>query len=181
MDFSRLDAFLLPLHQDLDGRSKFEDVQRVAAIARSLLPPEAVDEDFELLLRFHALGNWLERMGNASRTVLATGIGEEQLRTVARSVRRLETPLTAQERALAAAVLIDEAGVRGLAERFSRARREGLTISEVAESALRESAVPDWLEGEARERYAARRESCRAFCRMLLEESGQDLRTPARS
>jgi hypothetical protein len=73
-----LRSFLRPLYQDLDGGSRFDDIERVAAIARRLYAP-ANDADaraFELLLLFHGLGRWLEKVGNRSRAVLTTGISD---------------------------------------------------------------------------------------------------------
>src|SRR5207247_8699603 len=64
----RLEHFLRPLYQDLDGVSRFEDLERVARIARRLYPRD--DRAFELLLLFHGLGRWLEKIGNLSRTTL---------------------------------------------------------------------------------------------------------------
>src|SRR5689334_822676 len=117
-----LESFVRPLYQDLDGVSRFDAVERVADIARRLYPAPN-DDRFELLLLFHGLGRWLEKMGNASRTTLATGVPEEMLRETAASIARLEEPVSDAERAVAAAILIDNAGARGLAERLARSRR----------------------------------------------------------
>src|SRR4051812_38124621 len=117
------------------------EVERIAGIARRLYDAPD-DPDFELLLAFHRLGNWLGKVGNLTRTALATGVGEAQLHRVAASIRRLDAPRSDAERAVAAAAIIDAAGVRGLAERLTRARREGLTIDDVARAELREVAVP---------------------------------------
>jgi hypothetical protein len=160
-------AFLAPLYQDLDGVSRFDEIDRIARIARRL---HAGDAHFELLLLFHGLGNWLEKVGNLSRTILATGIGETELRAVAASIRRLDEPVSEAERAVAAARLIDAAGVHGLAMRFARARREGQSMMDVVRDVLAESWIPDWLPDAARpwlqRRYDARRETCR---RLLAE------------
>ena len=164
-----LQSFLRPLYQDLDGVSRFDDVERVAAIARRLYAP-VDDRSFELLLLFHGLGRWLEKVGNLSRAVLTTGLSEADLRATAASIRRLDDPTTDAERAVAAALLIDSAGVRGLAERLSRSRREGSSVQDVVRNALAETIIPSWVPGSAREwlasRYAARREMCR---RILVE------------
>jgi hypothetical protein len=164
-----LQSFLRPLYQDLDGGSRFDDAERVAAIARRLYTP-ATDGDaraFDLLLLFHGLGRWLEKVGNLSRAVLTTGLSEPELRAIAASIRRLDDPSTDAERAVAAALLIDSAGVRGFAERLSRSRREGSSVQDVVRNALAESVVPAWVPSNAREwlakRYAARREVCRAI------------------
>jgi len=164
-----LESFLRPLYQDLDGASRFDDVERVAAIARRLYAP--VDErSFELLLLFHGLGRWLEKVGNLSRAVLTTGIPESELRAVAASIRQLDDPSTDAERAVAAALLIDGAGVRGFAERLSRSRREGSSVQDVVRHALAETIVPAWVPASAREWLARRYEARREVCRRILAE-----------
>jgi len=167
-----LQSFLRPLYQDLDGVSRFDDVERVAAVARRLYRPatEGYARAFELLLLFHGLGRWLEKVGNLSRAVLTTGLPETELRSVAASIRRLDDPSTDAERAVAAALLIDNAGVRGLAERLSRSRREGSSVQDVVRNALAETIVPDWLPSSAREWLAKRHEARREFCRRILAE-----------
>ncbi|HEX8152355.1 MAG TPA: hypothetical protein VF698_04475 [Thermoanaerobaculia bacterium] len=166
----RLEAFLLPLYQDLDGASRFEEVERVARIARSLHAPEDA-RAFELLLLFHLLGTWLDKVGNLTRVVLAVGgLTESELRQTAASIRRLEKPVSADERAVAAALLIDTAGVRGLAERFGRARREGSSLLDVVREAVAQNWIPEWLPEAARPWLEARHEVRRAFCRQILDE-----------
>jgi hypothetical protein len=167
-----LQSFLRPLYQDLDGVSRFDDVERVAAIARRLYTP-ATDTDahaLELLLLFHGLGRWLEKVGNLSRAVLTTGLSETELRATAASIRRLDDPSTDAERAVAAAVLIDSAGVRGFAERLSRSRREGSSVQDVVRNALAETIVPDWMPVSAREWLTKRHEARREVCRAILAE-----------
>ena len=167
-----LEDFLRPLYQDLDGVTRFDAVERVGRIARQLYTP-ASDGDmraFELLLLFHGLGKWLEKMGNVSRTALAVGIDEIELRQTVASIARLAEPSSEAERAVAAAILIDNAGVRGLAERLSRAWREGQSVADVVRAELAEAERPEWLSGEAREWLAQRRERRREFCRAVLEE-----------
>jgi hypothetical protein len=167
-----LQSFLRPLYQDLDGGSRFDDVERIAAIARRLYTP-ASDVDaraFELLLLFHGLGRWLEKVGNLSRAVLTTGLSEAELRATAASIRRLDDPSTDAERAVAAALLIDGAGVRGFAERLSRSRREGNSVQDVVRNALAEVIVPDWVPSNAREWLERRYEAQRLVCRRILEE-----------
>lgn len=182
MRIPTLETFLRPLYQDLDGLSRFDDVERIARIARELHTPSNAAEDraFELLLLFHRLGNWLERMGNLSRTLLATGgaVSEDELHRTSLSIRRLATPSNEIERAVASAVLIDDAGLRGLAERLSRARREGHSLEEIARQALAETRVPDWLTAEAQQRLQSRLEKRRRFCLDLLEELRPELRRP---
>lgn len=172
-----LPTFLRPLFQDVDGASRVDEVERIARIARRLYTP-ATPEDaraFELLLLFHRLGNWLEKVGNISRTVLAVpGVTEGELRRTAASIKRLDEPVTEAERAVAAAILIDGAGVRGLAEHFARARREGSSQMDVLRNVLSDVFVPDWLPPQAEEWLHTRRESRREFCKRLLEELSLD-------
>lgn len=165
-------TFLLPYYQDLDGATRFDEVERIARLARRLYTPAPDDaRAFELLLLFHRLGTWLEKVGNLSRTVLAVpGLGEHELRQTAASIRRLEAPVTDAERATAAAVLLDSAGVRGLVELFTRARREGNSLMDVLRASLADVAVPPWLPPHAEQWLHARREARRAVCRRLLEE-----------
>jgi len=167
-----LQSFLRPLYQDLDGVSRFDDVERVGVIARRLYTP-ASDADaraFELLLLFHGLGRWLEKVGNLSRAVLTTGLSETALRAVAASIRHLDDPSTDAERAVAAALLIDGAGVRGFAERLSRSRREGSSVQDVVRNALAEAIVPAWVPETARAWLFARHEARRDACRQILGE-----------
>lgn len=172
----QLETFLRPFYQDLDGASRFDDVQRIARIARKLYVPDENDaRAFELLLLFHRLGPWLEKVGNLSRTLLGVpGLTETELRQTAAAIRRLAVsgmaPVTDAERAIAAAVLIDDAGVRGLTEQFGRARREGNSLMDVLRAALSDVAVPEWLPPHAEEWLHERRESRREVCRKLLEE-----------
>ena len=162
-------AYLRPLYQDLDGVSRVDEVERIARIARRL--HDASDDDFELLLLFHRLGSWLDKVGNLTRTALATGLGEAQLHRVADAIRHLDTPRNDAEEAVAAAVIIDAAGVRGLAERLTRARREGLTVEDVARAGLREVEVPEWFTAQARVMLLERAEMRRDVCRKILGES----------
>ena len=166
----RLESFVKPLYQDLDGASRFDEIERIRRIARTIHRP-AAPRDFELLLLLHGLGKWLEKMGNASRTALAVpGISESELRSVAASARRLDEPKTDMEKAVAAAILIDRAGVRGLAMRFSSARREGQTLLDVVRDALAESIYPQWLPDSARDLLERRFEARRRVCQALLDE-----------
>lgn len=177
----RLETFLRPYYQDLDGASRFDDVERIAKIARRLHSPPAEEERaFELLLLFHRLGKWLEKVGHLSRVVLAvSGVHEAELRQTAASIRRLDAPVTDAERAVAAAVLIDGAGVRGLTELFARARREGNSTMDVLRASLADVEVPEWLPRGAEEWLHVRREARREVCRKLLEESALEDYTPA--
>jgi hypothetical protein len=172
-----LDSFLRPFYQDLDGASRFDEVERIAKTARRLhTPPSAgAARAFELLLRFHGLGSWLEKMGNLSRTLLSVeGLTEGDLRGTAGAIRRLDAPVSDAERAVAAAILIDGAGVRGLMERFARAKREGNSPADVLRAALSDAQVPDWLPVAAEEWLHRRREARREVCKHILDELSLD-------
>jgi len=169
----RLIAFLQPLYQDLDGVSRFEEIERVAAIARRLYTPSTDDaRAFELLLLFHGTGKWIDKIGNRSRAVLVTGLSDDELRSLAGSIHRLDEPVSDAERALASAIVIDSAGVRGLASRLSRARREGSSIMDVVRDALADVIVPEWMPSQGRTWLAARREARREVCARILREVG---------
>ena len=171
----RLEPLLRPLYQELDGGSRLVEIERVTSIARRLHTP--ADDDaraFELLLLFHGLGRWLEKIGNRSRAVLTAGLSDTELRTLAGSIRRLDEPSSDAERALASAILIDSAGVRGFAERLARARREGNSVSDVVRNALADATVPDWMPHAGREWLARRREARREVCRRILDELALD-------
>ena len=166
---SRLESFLKPLLQDVDGVSRFGDVRRIAEIARTIHGRD--DPDLELLLLFHPLGRWLEKVGNISRTLLAVGgLDEAALRRTAASIRRLDGPESDVERSVAAAILIDRSGVHGLAQRFAAARREGHSVLDVVREALAESWVPEWVPAAARPLLEERFEARRAVCAAILGE-----------
>lgn len=168
----RLETFLRPLYQDVDGVSRLEDVDRVARIARSLHQP-ADDSAFELLLLFHGLGKWLARVGNISRVTLAVGgVTEDELLRTAASIRRLDASQSDEERAVAAATLIDRAGVHGLTQRFAHARREGHAPLDVVREALAGAWVPDWMPEKGRAWLESRLEARRRVCREILDELG---------
>ena len=167
---ARLESFLRPLYQYLDGVSRFEEIERVASLARRLYVVD--DRPFELMLLFHGLGRWLEKVGNLSRAVLTVGLSEGELRATASSIRGLDQPSTDAERAVAAALLIDASGVRGLAERLARSRREGSSVLDVVRHALADTEEPAWLPAAARPMLASRRESRREVCRRILDELG---------
>ena len=167
--YEDLEGFLRPLYQGVDGISRLDELDRIARIARRLYPEDS--RQLELLLRFHLLGSWLEKVGNLSRVALAVpSVSETELRHVAFSIRRLDAPVTDAERAVAAAVLIDGAGVRGMADRLSRARREGMSLMDVLREALADAWVPEWLPEAARPWLERRHEARRAFCRRVLDE-----------
>ena len=176
MDRPRLESFLRPLYLDLDGVSRFEDVLRVERLARRIHRPDTPAEEraMTLLILFQGLGKWLEKVGNLSRTSLALpDLGEAELRRTAAAIARLDAPETPVERSVAAALLIDRAGVRGLALRFAAARREGHSVSDVVREALAESWVPEWVPAEARPLLERRLETRRRFCQAILEELGE--------
>lgn len=160
--------FLRPLYQDLDGVTKLDAVERIGSIARRLAPPS---RELELLVLFHPLGNWLEKVGNLSRVVLAVGsVNERELRQTAASIRCLDTPRSDAERAVAAAILIDSAGVRGLADRLTRARREGSSVADICREALTGDASPEWLDARAASWLRARSEARARMAAVLLAE-----------
>jgi hypothetical protein len=167
---SRLESFLKPLYQGVDGVSRWDEVERIAAIAHTIDSRD--DDSLELLLLFHGLGRWLGKVGNVSRTMLAAGVHEDLLRRTAASIRRLDAPEGEIERTVAAAILIDRSGVRGLAERFAAARREGHSVVDVVREALAESWVPDWVPAAARQLLERRLDARRAFCAAILDELG---------
>jgi hypothetical protein len=171
----RLEAFLRPLYQDLDGASRFGEIERVAVLARRLYVPSIEEQEaFDLLLLFHGLGRWLEKVGNRSRAVLTIGLSDSALRATGAAIRRLDDPSTDAERAVAAALLVDAAGVRGLAERLSRARREGSSVLDVIRNTLADSEAPEWLPEKARRWLVVRREARREVCSRLLAELALD-------
>lgn len=172
-DLAALERFVQPLYQDVDGVSRYDDVERVSRIARKIHRPASAEaaRTFDLLLLFHGLGKWLDRMGNVSRTTLAVpGLSESELRRAAASIARLDAPVSEEERALAAAMLIDRGGVRGLAQRFASARREGQSVLDVVREALGDAWIPEWVPGSAREWLERRHEARRQFCAAILDE-----------
>lgn len=163
----------MPLYQDVDGVSRFGDLERLMTIARTLYTPAAEPDErmFELLLFFHGLEKWLDKVGNISRTVLAVGdITEGELRRVAASIRNLEQPSNAAEGAVAGARLIDRAGVRGLAQRFATARREGQSMLDVVREEVANAWVPEWMPESGRAWLERRFEARRRVCREILDE-----------
>jgi len=113
-------------------------------------------------------------VGNISRTALivGTGLSEAHLRQVLASLKRLDAPQTAEERALASALFVDQAGARGLVSRFLHARREATSPTEVAKAVISSAAsLPDWILPTARTWVLSRWETRRQFCEQLLRES----------
>jgi hypothetical protein len=170
---SRLESFLAPFYQDLDGSSRADEVRRIASIVRQIQEPESevARRELDLLLAFHLLGPWLEKLGNLSRVRLALpDLGEHELRRTAQSIRRLDHPQSEAERAVAAARLIDATGVRGLAERIGRARREGATLTDVVTAGETSTEIPPWFPETAIPMLHAREANRVAFCRTLRDE-----------
>jgi superfamily I DNA/RNA helicase len=174
-----LERFIKPLYQDLDGVSRLDEVDRISAIARRLhQPPSPADaRRFELLLLTQRLGSWLKRVGNLSRIVLGSAgrVSEQEMRDVASLLQTLDRPSDAGAIALAAAIRIDEAGVRGLATRIAQARREGSSPADVARTEIAED-LPDleWMPEAAQTWLKQRLERRRAVCRSILEEMSLD-------
>lgn len=171
----RVESFIQPLSQDLDGISRVGDILRLEEIARRLYRPESAEDEhhFTLLVLFSRLEKWLGRMGSISRAALAigTGVSESDLRRVHESLGHLERPRTPAERAVASAQLIDAAGIGGLATRLAAARREGLTAREVAEEELGSPVpLPDWLDVSARDWIEGRDRARREVCHRLMDE-----------
>lgn len=173
---SSLIAFVKPLYLDIDGRSRYEEVERISRLARQLCPMDAggAERELELLLLFQGLGDWLGKIGNFSRTVLGLGsvLEEKELRSVRDSLSRPDLPRSASEISLASARLIDGAGVRGLAFRLAGSRREGSTPDEVIRAIASETVpIPDWMPEEARVLLRERLTARDAVCRRILSES----------
>ncbi len=162
-----LEEFLRPLYQDLDGVNRFDAVERAGRIARALHPSS---RELDLLILFSGLTKWLAKPRNVSRVLLTNAITENELRSAVDSLRRLENPESDSERAVAAALLIDGAGVRGLAERFAHARREGSSVFDVARE--EPPPIPGWMPARAREWMIERLEARARFCRAILDELG---------
>jgi hypothetical protein len=102
--------------------------------------------------------------------VLITGIDEAELRRIGASVKRLDAPVTPVERAVAAAIAIDNGGVRGLAERLARSRREGSSVADVAREELRHRDVPSWMPLQAVVWLGQRIEARHRVCEQILSE-----------
>ncbi|HUP65521.1 MAG TPA: hypothetical protein VM557_09585 [Thermoanaerobaculia bacterium] len=169
----RLEAFLRPLYQDLDGVSRFEDVDRIEALARGVAGNGELGVHLELLVLFHRLGGWLARMGNASRVVLAAGgvLQKDVVAQTSDSLAHLDAPRNEAERVIAAALLIDSAGVRGVVSRLAHARRDGQSMSGAAAEFLSEKIeAPEWMNERARELLRLRTEAARSFAQQVIDE-----------
>lgn len=179
---ARVETFIKPLYQDLDGVSRFGDLERIEKIARILHQTDSAEEEhhFTLMILFHGLDRWLRKMGSVSRACLVIGepVSESDLRQVSESLRRLDAPATPAERALAAAILIDAAGARGLALRMSHARREGTALEEIAREEVDTPQRPPWLDARSlrwlEQRDAARRRACSLILAELKLEDAPD-------
>lgn len=173
---ARLEMFVKPLYQDLDGISRFDEVERIGSLARALREPGDSEDGlhFELLILFHRLGGWLSRMGNASRVVLGSGglLSDESVRRLQGSLERLDAPETDAERAVAAAIAIDSAGLWGMVQRLVQARREGQTpLEQARQMASERPELPAWMDRRAAEWMDRRNESARRVARALVAES----------
>ena len=166
MSINALADFVRPLYQDLDGVNRFDAIERIGRIARTLHPPT---RELELLILFSGLVKWLDKPRNLSRTLLTRHVAEGELRNTIAALHRLDAPETGAECAVAAAMLIDSAGVRGLAERFAHARREGLSIEDVAREEPPQ--VPQWMDARARTLMIERIAEREKFARALLDEA----------
>jgi hypothetical protein len=167
VSINALSDFVRPMYQDLDGVDRFDTVERIGRIARMLHPPT---RELELLILFSGLVKWLDKPRNLSRTLLTRHVTEDELRNTIAALHRLEQPQTDAECAVAAATLIDSAGVRGLAERFAHARREGLSIEDVAREEPPQ--IPPWMDARARTLMIERIAEREKFCRAVLVECG---------
>lgn len=170
----KTEAFIQPLYQDLDGVSRFRDVERIERIARKLFTAGTAAEEhhFTLMILFHGLARWLNKVGSISRAslIIGDGVSESDLRQVSESLRRLDAPVSPAERAIAAATLIDDAGARGLALRMSHARREGSSADEIAREEADAVPRPSWLD-ERSLAWIDRRDAARKLaCAMILAE-----------
>ena len=172
---TRIESFLKPLYQDLDGGSRLEEALRIGEIAATLYHPQTETErrHFDVLILFQRLGKWLDKPRNFSRAVLVLEptITTMELRRAARVLSSLENPTEAAAIALAAAAIIDAAGLRGLAEDFASARREGTTALEIAAGSLaHDEPLPEWFPEQGHTLIDQRRQRRREVCRMLLDE-----------
>ena len=165
--FEQLLTVLRPIYQDLDGVSHEPEIERVGSLARRFMEPT---RELELLLLLYPAAKWLEKPRNLSRLALTGGATEDELRRALKSIRRLRQPQTAEERALASAVLIDDSGLRGLAESFAHARREGRSLVDVARDAIAENTIPEWMGDEAAAILEERLRERRRFCEAVLRE-----------
>lgn len=169
----RLEALVRPLYQDLDGISRFDDVARLETLARALHEGSAGVE-LELLALFHRLGGWLARPGNVANVAQATGglLPQSTLEATASSLQRLRDPETEDERAIASAIEIEEAGIRGTLRKLLQARREGRSHFDTArEIAVADEKVPSWMSAQAGAMLRQRTEKGKKLCRDLLEEA----------
>ena len=174
---ARLVDFLRPFFLDLDGVSRLDDAERIRRIAHRLYQPESAAEArfFELLLLFHGLGRWLDKVGNLSRLRLAIPeIEEIELRRVSAAIARAATPATPMEAAVAAALVIDRSGIFGVAEQLMKSRREGSTIRDIALRGLIVEEPPLWMPEIGRQMFRERANARRRFCIQLLEEMEGD-------
>lgn len=165
--------FVRPLLQDLDGQSRLPEVERVARIASRLTDDLDEMKNRDLLFYLHPLGSWLRKPGNRSRALLALSgiVSDKELFRVENSISRLEAPQTISEIALASAMLIDRAGVRGAVQQLASARREGLTIDEAVQKLLEDEPAPSWMPENALELWNQRRKARAGFIHSFQNET----------
>ncbi|MEO6260086.1 MAG: hypothetical protein ABIP63_07025, partial [Thermoanaerobaculia bacterium] len=65
----------------------------------------------------------------------------------------------------------DGSGVRGLAERMARARREGLSVGDVVREVLGDANCPGWMPERGHSWLLVRQHARRELCRQILEET----------
>ena len=165
--FEQLLTVLRPIYQDLDGITHEAEIDRVSQIARMLVEST---RELDLLLLLYPAVKWLEKPRNFSRVALTGGVPEDELRATLASIRRFPHPQSREERAVASAILIDRSGLRGLAESFAFARREGRSVADVAREAIADNTIPEWMDDRAAVMLEERLQQRRAFCQALLAE-----------
>ena len=170
--------FVRPLLQELDGHSRLPELERVRTIAERLLTEERGDDrlDRELFFHLYPLRAWLRKSGNRSRMTLALRevATEQQLIDVERSIGRIEDPQTPLEIALASALRIDEAGLRGSAQQISFSRREGLSLDEAITRLSESEETPAWMTARARDWLNVRKHSRALFVSQVRAELDLD-------
>jgi len=177
-DLENLLRFVRPLLQDLDGHSRLPEVERVARIATRILDSQDSPAERDLLFYLHPLGSWLKKTGNRSRALLSLqGVASaEELFRVESSITRLDHPVSELETALASALIIDRAGVRGAVQQLASARREGLTIDEAVQKLSDVEPIPLWMSEKALTCLRGRLKARAAFVESVQRETAlQDI------
>ncbi len=171
----RIVEYVRPLAVGLDGMTYSGDIDRVAAISRTIAAGRMdVDADLlELLAIFSGQEKWVERMGHGSRTEIflgSLGIPARTTRALFRGLSRLSrSPATAEEEIVHDALRIDEMGSIGVMRLAQQGYRERLSFEEMAASIEEAAGRP--LRTPAAEALACeRRQSMLEFARRLREE-----------